>query len=677
VTNVSTSMIRNVALVGHHAAGKTTLAEALLVATGAISRLGSIEKGTTVCDFEPEEVQRHLSVSLASAPFFLDGTKVNLLDAPGYADFAGESAIALAVTDLAVIVVSATDGVQAQTEDAWRMAAAHGMPRLIVVTKLDRERANFHQTLADIRSAFGSGVTAIEMPIGAESAFHGILDLLDGTATFYERGATPPVRGTAGPVPEDLAAAEHDSGEALVEGIVVGDDALMARYLDGETIERRELQAALASGVASGSVFPVVCCSGTTGVGVDRLARHLAELAPPPDHAKPMTVLAGETTTEVRADPAGEPLAVVFKTMSDAHAGKVSLCKVVSGTLRPDMVLVNSRTRAEERLHVLELLRGHHSSPVDEAVAGDFVGVPRLGGTRTGDTLAPKGKPVVVVLPEPEPAGLSMAVRPVSRTDEDKLMSALNRLREEDPALSVTRVDETHQTVLQVTGEVHLAVTCDRLARKFGVAVEREEVIVPYRETITQPAEAEGRYKKQTGGHGQFGVVHLRIQPLERGKGFEFHDEVVGGAIPRQYIPAVEKGVLEAMEQGGVSGYPVVDVSVTCDDGKYHPVDSSELSFKMAGALAFRAALEKAGPVVLEPISRLEVTIPGDFQGDVLGDLHARRGRVLGTDPGEDGFQTITAMVPTASLARYAVDLRALTGGRGRFRAVHDHYDFK
>jgi len=674
---VSPSNIRNVALVGHHAAGKTALAEALLAATGTIARQGSVEKGTTVCDFEPEEVHRQLSVSFASAPFTYEGVKVNVLDVPGYADFASEMAMALAVTDLAVVVVSASDGVQAQTEDAWRAATALGMPRMVVITKLDRERADFEATLAEVSKIFGAGVAPVQLPIGAEAKFNGVVDLLDDTATIYTPGEGPPVAGREGPMPEELANQEHAIHEQLIEGIVVGDDDLTARYLDGETIERHELEVALAQGVADGTVFPVLCCSSITGVGIDRLAHALVELVPSAERRPPVPVRAGTETTEVAPDPDGPPLLAVCKTLSDQHAGRISLCKVVSGTITPDLVLVNPRTRAEERLHVLETLRGHETTPVRDAVAGDFLAVPRLNGTKTGDTLAPKGSPVVVSLPAPEAPALSVAVRPASRADEDKLMSAIQRLAEEDPSLTVTRVDETHQTVLGVAGEVHLAVTVERLSRKYGVTVEREDVLIPYRETITGDAEAEGRYKKQTGGHGQFAVVHLRVQPLERGEGFEFRDAVVGGAIPRQYIPAVEKGVREAMDQGGLNGFPVVDVAITCDDGKFHAVDSSEMSFKMAAGMALRAAMEKAGPIILEPISRLEVTVPSELQGDVLGDLHSRRGRVQGTDTADDGHQTIVALVPTASLARYAIDLRAISGGRGRFRTAHDHYDTK
>jgi elongation factor G len=675
VPGLSPSTIRNVALVGHHGAGKTTLAEALLTATGVISRQGSIEKGTTVCDFEPEEVSRQLSVSLAIAPFALDGVKVNLLDAPGYADFSADMRAALAACDLAVVVVSATDGVQAQTEDAWRQAAELGLPRVVVINKLDRERADFDRTLAEVRAVFGAGVAPVELPIGAEADFRGVIDLLDDTATLYDTKSGPPVAGTQGPIPDELAVTEHQVHEQLVEGIVVGDDDLMARYLDGETIPRDELEASLAGGVASGAVFPVLCCSGATGVGVDRLARLIEELCPSPADRPPTTVRAGDTSSEVPFTPDGEPLLVVVKTLADPHAGRVSLCKVLSGTVRPDAVLTNPRTRAEERLHVLQTLRGHEASPLDEAVAGDFVAVPRLAATRTGDTLAPKGTPVEVMVPEPEAPQLSVAVHPSSRQDDDKLMSALQRLCEEDLALRVRRDDETHQTVLGVAGEIHLAVTLERLARKFSVSVERDELLIPYRETITKPADAEGRHKKQSGGHGQFGVCHLKIEPLERGQGFEFVDQVVGGAIPRQYIPAVEKGVRETMEMGGAFGYPVVDVKVTVDEGKYHSVDSSEMSFKMAGALAFRQAMADAGPVMLEPVSRLDVTVPPDLQGDVLGDLHARRGRIQGTEADADGQQTVIAFVPTGELTRYAVDLRAITGGRGRFSTAHDHYD--
>jgi elongation factor G len=672
-------------LVGHHGAGKTTLAEALLASTGSIARRGSVEKGTTVMDFEPEEVARQLSISTSLAPFTVNGVKVNLLDTPGYADFAGEMVTALANVDLAVVVVSATDGVQAQTEDAWRAAARLGVPRVVVVNKLDRERADFDRTLAEIRQTFGAGVAPVELPIGHEADFHGVIDLLDDTATHYDTpaagavvdGTVPPV-GHEGPIPDDLVDEEHTVHEQLVEGIVVGDDDLMERYLNGETLEYTELEKSLAGGVASASVFPVLCCSAASGVGVDRLARLIEELCPTPASRPPVTATAGggATTTEVPCDPAGPTLLTVTKTFNDSHTGKMSLCKVVSGTLQPDAVLVNSRTREEERLHALQSIAGHATAPATSVAAGDFVAVPRLNGTRTGDTLAPKGQPVTVPSPELPAPALQVAVKPATRADDDKLMSGLQRLCDEDPSLTVSRDDETHQTILGVSGEVHLAVTLERLDRKCNVHVEREELRIPYRETITRAAAAEGKHKKQSGGHGQFGVCHLRLEPLPRGEGFQFHDEVVGGAIPRQYIPAVEKGVMETFAGGGIYGYPIVDVAVTVDDGKAHSVDSNEVSFKMAAALAIRTAMAEAGPIVLEPISRLEVSIPDDCQGDVLGDLSSRRARIVGTDPSDvDGYQTVTATAPTAELTRYAVDLRALTGGRGSFSVTYDHYD--
>jgi elongation factor G len=411
-------------------------------------------------------------------------------------------------------------------------------------------------------------------------------------------------------------------------------------------------------------------------VGVDRLARLIEELCPSPASRPPLLATAGTETVEIPSDPTGPTLLTVAKTFNDGHTGKMSLCKVVSGTLVPDAVLVNVRSREEERLHALQSIAGHATAPATSVVAGDFVAVPRLNGTRTGDTLAQKGQPVVVPPPDLAPPALRVAVRPATRADDDKLMSALQRLCDEDPSLSVSRDDETHQTILGVRGEVHLAVTVERLERKCNVHVEREELRIAYRETITKAADAEGKHKKQSGGHGQFGVCHLRLEPLGRGEGFAFRDEVVGGAIPRQYIPAVEKGVIETLHAGGVHGYPVVDIAVTVDDGKAHSVDSNEVSFKMAAALAIRAAMPEAGPIVLEPISRLEVTIPAECQGDVLGDLHARRARIIGTDTAEHGgYQTITATAPSAELTRYAVDLRALTGGRGSFSAAYDHHD--
>ncbi len=662
--------IRNVALVGHGGSGKTSLAEALLYRAGAISRLGRVEDGTTVCDHEPEEIARTMSLSLALAPCEFEGHKLNILDTPGLADFTADVEAALRVADLAVFVVSAVDGVEVQTRAVWRMAAERRLPRMVFVNKLDRERADFERTLGELREVFGTGIAPLELPIRLASSFHGVADLLTDTAYLYDGG-----EAVAAEVPEEMEAQEHRVHDTLVEGIVEADDALLERYLEGEAPSFEELEGVLAQGVARASVFPVVCGSATLPVGVDRLARFLCEIGPSPLDRPPVTVRAGDVEVEVAPDPDGDPLAFVFKTIADPFVGRVSVFKVLSGTVRPDDHLVNPRTGDDERLHALFGLRGKDHVELAQVVAGDIGAVAKLRATTTGDTLAPRTQPVVVPPLEPPPPSLSIAVRPRTQADDDKLAGALHRLGEEDTALRVERHPETHQTLLQGTGEAHLALALARLARTFGVTLDTEEVRVAYRETITQPAEAEGRYKKQSGGHGQFGIALLRVEPLERGAGFEFVDAIVGGAIPRQFIPAVEKGVVEAMEQGGVHGFPVVDVRVTCLDGKFHAVDSSEMSFKMAGSLGFREAMAKAGPVVLEPISLLAVVVPDHLLGDVMGDINARRGRVQGTEPLGSGEQEVTAMVPSSEIVRYAVDLRSLTGGWGRFSARPDHYE--
>ncbi|HET6832983.1 MAG TPA: elongation factor G [Acidimicrobiales bacterium] len=666
----ATDHIRNVALVGHGGSGKTSLAEALLHRAGAINRLGRVEDGTTVSDYDPEEQRRSISLALSLAPFEWREHKINLIDTPGYADFIGDVAAALRVADLAVFVVSAVDGVEVQTEAVWRMAADQGLPRMVFVNKLDRERSSFDTTLDQLRDRLGAGIAPLELPIGEEATFRGIADLLTDTAHIYEGG-----RPHTEEIPEDMEAREHEVRDNLVEGIVVADDDMLERYLEGDVPGVEELERTLHDGIASATVFPVVVGSATREIGVDRLADFLVEIGPSPLD-RPTSVIAGDADVEVEANPAGDSLALVFKTIADPYVGQVSLFKVLSGTLRPDNHLTNSRTGGDERLHGLLTVRGKEQEPASELVAGDIGAVAKLAGTITGDTLAPRGKPVVVPpIEQPEP-NLAVAVVPKTQADEDKLAPALHRLQEEDPSLVVERVDETHQTLLKGTGETHLQITMEKLTRKFGANVETEPVRVPYRETITGVAKGvEGRHKKQTGGHGQFGVCVIDVEPQPRGSGFEFENHIVGGAISRGYIPAVQKGIEETMRSGGVHGYPVVDVKVTLIDGKEHSVDSSEMAFKVAGRLAFRAAMAQADAVILEPISRLEVTVPVDMQGDVMGDLNARRGRVQGTEAGGDGTQTVIALVPTSEIQRYAIELRSLTGGRGRFRAEHDHYD--
>ncbi|MGQ0831730.1 MAG: elongation factor G [Microthrixaceae bacterium] len=665
----SSEKIRNVALVGHGGAGKTTLAEALLHRAGAVTRLGRVEDGSTVCDHDPEEQRRGLSLSLALAPFEWKGHKVNLVDTPGYADFVGDVSAALRVVDLAVFVVSAVDGVEVQTEAIWRIAARLGVPRMVFINKLDRERASFQRTLDELRDRLGAGVAPLELPIGSEAGFRGIADLLTDTAHVYVDGVPH-----TEPIPDDMEELEHQVHDNLVEGIVVAEDSLLERYLEGDVPSVDELEHALTLGIEAATVFPVVCGSATSEVGIDRLADFLVEIGPPPAD-RPTRVTAAGEDVDVPADPSAASLAFVFKTIADPFVGQLSLFKVLSGTVRNDDHLVNSRTGVDERLHGLFVVRGKEHEAAETLTAGDIGGVAKLAGTATGDTLAARGKPVVVPPIDQPPAVLAIAVVPKTQADDDKLATAIHRLQEEDPALIVERDEETHQTVLRGTGETHLAIALEKLERKFGVGVTTEPVRVRYRETITGSGTAEGRHKKQSGGHGQFAVVTLQVDPLERGEGFEFVDKIVGGAISRSYIPAVQRGVEETMASGGVNGHPVVDVRVTLLDGKEHSVDSSEMAFRIAGRLGFREAMAKAGPVVLEPISRLDVTVPAEQLGDVMGDLNARRGRVQGTEPGDLGEQVIYALVPQSELLRYAVELRSLTGGRGRFVAEHDHYD--
>jgi elongation factor G len=654
VKTFPTKNIRNVALVGHGGAGKTTLAEALLFVSGTIPRMGRVEDGTTVCDFDPEEQKRTISVSLALAPFEHDGHKINVIDAPGYADFVGDVAAALRAADLAVFVVSAVEGVEVQTEAAWRLAEARSMPRAIFVNKLDRERASFSRTLDQLKSKFGAGVAPLELPIGEEAAFRGVVDLLTDEAVTYD-GDTG--KGTTGPVPDDMANEEHSVRDALVEGIVVADDDLMERYLGDEQLSVGELEQALAKGIAEGSVFPVLCGSATKLIGVDRLAHFIAEEGPAP------------------AEVDGPAAAFVFKTIVDPYVGRVNVFKVLQGSLKPDATLVNGRTVSDERLHQLVTMRGKEQEPATEVPSGDIAAVAKLSTTTTGDVLGTRGAALDIEPLEPPEPTLAVAIKPRSKGDEDKLANALHRLEDEDPAIRVERNAETHQTLLWGMGETHVGIALEKLARKFGVQVETDDLKVAYRETISETAEAEGRYKKQTGGHGQFGVAFLRVEPLERGSGFEFEDKIVGGAIPRQFIPAVEKGVAETMQQGGVHGFPVVDVKVTCFDGKYHSVDSSEMSFKMAGSIGFKEAMAKASPILLEPISELVVTAPEVHQGDLMGDLNSKRGRIQGSSAIGNGEVEIVALVPTSEVLRYAIDLRSLTQGRGRFTMQHSHYD--
>jgi elongation factor G len=659
--------IRNVVLVGHGGSGKTSLAEGLLNVAGVTTRLGRVEDGNTVTDFDPEEVDRQISLNLAVAPFEWRDYKINLIDAPGYADFIGEVRAALRAADLALFVVSAVDGVEVQTELIWRMAEEEGLARAVFVSKLDRDRASYPRVLEQLRSLFGTGIAPLQVPVGSEAELRGVVGIVANEAFLYEPGE---LRGTAAAVPDELKDQIEEVRTALVEAAVETDDQLLERYLEGEEPTTDELIGALRAGVATGATIPVLCGSATKGVGIDRLADFMVDFAPAPTQRATPPLEEGDGLV---ADPSGPTVAYVFKTLSDPYVGRISLFRMFSGTVRTDQELENPVRGITGRLHNLFAMRGKETLHVDEVPAGDIAAVAKLETTLSGDTLRSPGTSTVIRPVHMPPPVMSLAVRPKTTADEEKLSTALQRQADEDPSLLVERRSDTHQTVISGMGDTHLDVTVTRLARKFGVEVDTSTPVVPYRETITAAAEGEGKHKKQTGGRGQFGVAFVRFEPLTRGSGYEFVDRIVGGAIPRQYIPAVNKGIQEALERGITAGFPVVDIRATVFDGKYHSVDSDELSFKMAGIMALRAAGPDLRPVLLEPVMKATIRVPEDFMGDVIGDLNAKRGRVLGMDADGD-LRVVTAEVPMAEMQRYAIDLRSMTGGRGSFQMEFDHY---
>ncbi|PIE34468.1 MAG: elongation factor G [Ilumatobacter coccineus] len=669
----ATEHIRNVALIGHGGVGKTTLAEALLHAAKVTTRAGTIDEGNTVLDQCPEEIERKSSVALGVASFdwtTIDGDtyRINLIDTPGNPDFEAEVDAALAVADLAVIVVSAPDGVEVGTELAWEKCEKLNLPRLVFITREGRPRANFERTLTDLRNQFGSGFTPIGLPIGEQEAFEGVADVITERAHRYGDDGSR----TIGELPEDMVDRQRSVHEEVVEEIVSGDDEALERYLEGDVPSAQELLASLAAEVLACSEFPVLVGSGTLGIGVDRLAYYICNVGPSPAD-RTMTVMVDDEETEVAPDPSGTPTVAVFKTVADQYVGQVSIMKVVSGTVQADSTLTDVDTNDSIRMHGLFHLSGSTHTPTDKLIAGDIGGITKIS-SMTGATLAAKTN-VKVVLPEPPMAHLTVALVPESQADDDKLGESLHRLIQEDPSYVLGHDELSRRTTLSVVGDAHLTVALARLRNRYGVHVTTDDVMVPYRRTVTGTVEAEGRVKKQSGGHGQFAVVNLRISPVPSGTGLDFVDAIVGGAIPKNYVAAVRNGVEEAMADGAGLKIPIVDVRVECYDGKTHSVDSSDMAFKTAAALGFADAVAAANPVILEPISQLTITVPTELQGDILGDLSSRRGQIVGSASGERGAQIITAEVPTAEIGRYAMDLRAMTGGRGRYDVEHSRYD--
>jgi elongation factor G len=664
--------IRNVLLVGHGGAGKTTLLEAMLFTSGALTRMGAVEDGNTVSDHDPDEQRKGISVSLAVAPIEWEGVKINVLDAPGYADFVGDLRSAVRAADAVIVVVSAVDGVEVQTEAAWELAVEAGLPRAIFVNKLDRERADFQATLDQLVSAFGSQVAPFELPIGAEHEFRGVADLLHEKADLYPSGP----KAEESEWPEEIHAIADPAREKLIEAVAESDDDLIEEYLEQGTLPEEHIVRGAKDGFARARLAPVIVGSAVKAIGVDRLLDFIVEEFPSPVDRAPIAATGKDGgEIELACDPGGPLGAFVFKTVSDPFVGHITMFRVFSGVVRPDSSLHNATQGTDERVGQLFVLRGKDHDNVPEVAAGDIGAVAKLQHAHTGDTFSGKDHPVQIPgieLPEPL---LAYAIEPKTKGDEDKLSTGLARLREEDPTLRVARNDETHETVLYGMGEAHLEVMIERLKRKYGVEVLHHPARIAYRETLRGKAKATGRHVKQSGGHGQYAICIIEVEPTARGEGFVYEDKIFGGAIPSQFIPSIEKGIVKTMAEGTVSGNPMVDIKVTLVDGKFHAVDSSDMAFQIAGSLALKDAAEQVGVALLEPVVELEVVVPEAFTGDVMGDLNAKRGRIAGMEQAGGGKQVIKAMVPQAEVARYVIDLRSMTGGRGAFTMRFDHYE--
>ncbi|HUV05424.1 MAG TPA: elongation factor G [Armatimonadota bacterium] len=664
--------IRNIALVGHGGCGKTSLAEVLLFASGGIDRLGKVDDGTTASDYDPDEVKRKISISASLIPCEWKGVKINFIDAPGYADFVGDVKSALRVVEGALIVVCAVSGIEVGTEAAWEFAQEYGVPRAIFINKMDRENADFYAVAEALRVRFGSRVSPVQLPIGSQDTFKGVVDLIAMKATVGAGKSAAEAE-----IPVDMAEAVAKYREALVEAAAENDDELIAKYLEGEELTSDEIARGLAIGVRTGKAIPVFCGSALKDVGASPVLGAVVAAFPSPAETEAAKGANPQTNAEERRKPLdAEPFsALVFKTLADPYVGKLTYFRVYSGVVKSDSHVFNSAKGVEERVGQVYFLKGKNQEATAEVYAGDIAAVAKLSETGTGDTLCDKAKPIrYTAVDFPAPV-YSVAISAKSKADEDKLGPALGKLADEDPTFRYRREIETGETLISGLGESHVEIIVDRLKRKFGVGVEVDTPKIPYRETITASAKAQGRHKKQTGGRGQYGDCWIEIEPRERGQGFEFVDRVVGGAIPRQYIPAVEKGVREAMERGILVGYPVVDIRVRVCDGSFHPVDSSEMAFKLAGILAFQSAAANASPILLEPMLNVEVIVPEEYMGDIMGDLNGKRGRILGIEPIQDGKQRIKAVVPQAEMLRYAIDLRSIARGRGSFSAEVSYYE--
>ena len=664
--------IRNVAVVGHGGCGKTQLVAAMLFAAGAVNRLGKVDDGSTVTDFDEEEIGRKhtLSSSLAHAEW--QKAKINIIDTPGFANFLTDARSALRVVEAAVVVVDAVAGVEVQTEKLWGEAAALNLPRIVVVNRLERDRASLERTLESLRRDCAREIVPIQLMLGEERGFTGVVDLVRMKAQTSAADSSGKV--TEGEVPAALADQAAKAREQLIEMVAEADEKLMEIFFSEGTLTQEQLLEGLRSATVAGKIFPLVCTSGLHVIGIQPLLDTIVSYVPSPAEREFPAVGADGAETTVKASDTAPYMAFVWKTIADPFAGRITMLRVVSGTLKADSTVHNLTHDSPERLGHLVALQGKTQTPVPELKAGDLGAVAKLKETRTNDVLAEKS--LKTKFPEikfPEPV-LSYAIEPKSRGDEDKINTSMQRLREEDPTIGYIRDPQTHELLLAGQGQLHIEVTVAKLKRRFGVEVNLKPQRIPYRETITAATEAHGRHKKQTGGHGQFGDCKIRVEPLPRGSDFQFEDDIFGGSIPRQYVPAVEKGIQDARLRGYLAGFPMVDFKATVFDGSYHAVDSNELSFKMAGSLAFKDAMSRARPTILEPVMQVEVYSPSDFAGDLMGDLNGRRGRIAGMDT-RGTMTVIRAQVPMSEMLTYEQHLTSSTGGRGSYHMEYSHYE--
>jgi elongation factor G len=666
-----TEKTRNVAFVGQGGAGKTSLAEAMLFNAGVTTRLGSVDAGNSVLDFEPEELKRKSTISTAFHQFDWQKKTVSLIDTPGDQNFFSDTKLCLQAADGVVLVIDAIDGVKFQSEQAWEYAEQFNLPVCIFINKVDRERADFLRAFQDAVDIFEPKPIILQLPIGKEENFTGVVDLLSKKAFAYENGTATPCD-----IPADMQEMVDTEHESLVENIAEADDELVEKYLEGEELSDEDLKKALLKGTASRTFVPVLCGSATQNIGVDLLCNFIVDAMPSPLNVASKIAVEEGTDKEVEILPNSDDpfLGLVFKTIADPFAGRLTLIKVLTGKLGSDGNFYNPNKSAKERFTQLLKITGKEQKPVKSAGPGDIVAVAKLKETTTGDTLSEPGSKLIAKAATPIDGIITYAIVPKAQGDEEKIFSSLAKLMEEDLALKLERSEETHETLLTGMGQVHIETTIEKLKRKYGVEVNLTIPKVPYKCTFKKKVRVQGRHKKQTGGHGQFGDCWVEFEPLPRGEGFEFVDKIVGGAIPKTYIPAVEKGIIEATARGVLGGFPCIDFRATLDFGSYHSVDSSEMAFKVAGSLAFKKAAEESGMKLLEPIMELEVITPEDFMGDIMGDLNSRRGRVLGMDS-KGKNQIVKALVPMAEILTYAPDMRSMTGGRGNFTLKFVQYD--